>query len=368
MSKGLRGVEAGSTGICTVGDGDTLYYRGYPIEELAAQCSFEEVAYLLLQGELPTPGELDDYQEELYGLRVIPKALKAALEQLPQHAHPMDICRIVVDYLAVTFPEKRSAPGIAQNSAKRVLACLPAALGHWYQASHGLGVRQSDDRCTSTAFLDQLHGRMPSSREAKVLDISLILYAEHEFAASTFVARTVAATRADTYAAISAAMAALKGPLHGGANEAAIKLISSQRDPETAIKIVSGMLKRKEKVMGFGHAVYKEGDPRNPLAKELAAALAKGHSEAHVFDVAEAIERTVMEEKGVQANLDFYASVAYRFLGIPYELNTALFACARAAGWGAHIMEQLEEDTLIRPGARYTGPKPRTVQPLAKRA
>lgn len=366
--KGLRGVEAGETSICTVGDGDQLYYRGYPIDELAATCCYEEVAYLLLYKELPTLPELEEFKEQLYALRVIPKQLKAVLAALPASSHPMDVCRLVIDHLAVVFPERRTTPEVALQTTQRVLACLPAALGHWYQASNALGVRQSDSHSTAAALLDQLLGRLPGSLEAKALDITLILYAEHEFNASTFVARTVAATRADTYAALAAAAGALKGPLHGGANEAAIKLISAQRNPEVADRIVRGMLKRKEKVMGFGHAVYKSGDPRSPLAKEIAATLASNHSDKHIFEIAEAMEKAVADEKGVLPNLDFYAAVAYRFLGIPYELNTALFACARAAGWGAHVMEQLAANTLIRPGARYVGVGPRSVLPIGKRA
>ena len=369
MSKtsGLRGVTVGKTSICTVGQGHDLFYRGYPISELAHQTSFEEVAHLLLRGRLPGAHELDEYCAHLHTLRALPSSVVQALELVPPDAHPMDACRVAMDHLAIAYPEERQDPECAVQCSERLLATMPFVLGHWYTRMMGMAPRTSSQRGLAASFLEMIHDCAPTPDQERALNISLILYAEHEFNASTFAARVVAATLSDTYAAMLAAVGALKGPLHGGANEAAMQLIEQYADAESAAAAIRAQLAAKELVMGFGHAVYKSGDPRNAVIKEVARNLAVDHPEGHLFAVSEAIEKVMHDEKGMFPNLDFYSASMYRFLGVPTSLFTPLFVCARVTGWGAHIAEQRQDNALIRPGAEYVGPASRPVPPIDER-
>ena len=364
---GLRGVSAGRTAVCTVGDGHNLYYRGYSIDELVRSCTFEEIAHLLLRGKLPTATELEEYNAHLLGLRELPVPVKDALALVPSDAHPMDACRVAVDYLGIAEPEGECTPQSALSCSERLLACMPTAVCHWHRASNGMEPLVSSQAGMASGLLEMLHGEQPTKEQARALDVALILYAEHEFNASTFAARVVTATRSDSYSAVVAAIGALKGPLHGGANEAAMALVERFDDPGPVPDEVRRMLSAKELIMGFGHAVYKSGDPRSPIIKEISHSLSKGHGEEVLFKVSEAIDATMREEKGIFTNLDFYAATAFRFLGVPTSLFTPLFVCSRLSGWGAHIIEQRTDSTLIRPGADYVGPEPRPVPEITDR-
>ncbi len=366
--QGLRGVSAGRTAVCTVGDGHDLFYRGYPIGELVRECSFEEVAHLLLRGELPTSSELEDYKAHLGAQRSLPQQVKDALALVPAAAHPMDACKVAAAHLGIAEPEAEPTPEEALASAERMLAMMPTALCHWYRTANGLEPPKDPPPGIAAGFLEMLRGSPPSEVHARSLDVALILYAEHEFNASTFAARVVTATRADFHSAAVAAIGALKGPLHGGANEAAMTLIERFDDPEKVPEEVRRMLEAKELIMGFGHAVYKKGDPRSPIIRDVSRSLSQGHDEEVLFAVSEAIDRTVSEEKGLFTNLDFYAATAFRFLGAPTPLFTPLFVCSRLSGWGAHVIEQRTDRTLIRPGADYVGPEPRPVPAIKDRS
>src|SRR6478736_1129502 len=364
---GLRGVSAGQTAISTVGDGHGLRYRGYDVVELAAHATFEEVAYLLLRGELPTARQLDAFRTALRARRELPRALCEVLERIPVSAHPMDVLRTGCSMLGTLEPERDFANEL--EVATRLIASFPGMLLYWdHFARSGKRIATASDAPSTAAhFLTLLHGEPPTSLHERALDASLILYAEHEFNASTFTARVCAATLSDFYSCVTAAIGSLRGPLHGGANEAAMELIERYDSPATATAGVEAMLARKEKVMGFGHAVYRTSDPRNAVIKAWAKELGADAGDRVLYPVSEAIEALLWREKKLFPNLDFYSASAYRFLGIPTPLFTPIFVCSRISGWAAHIFEQRANNKLIRPTADYVGPEARAFVTLAKR-
>ncbi len=354
---GLAGVTAGKTHICTVGkEGAGLTYRGYDIYDLADNASFEEVAHLLLHGKLPTQAELDAYIDRIKANRGLPEALMTVLEMVPKDAHPMDVLRTGVSFLGNIEPE-----GDFENQhdvADRLLACLPSMLLYWHRF-HTDGIRidtETDDDSISGHFLHMLHDKAPKELHRKSLDTTLILYAEHEFNASTFAARVITATLSDMHSAVTGAIGALRGHLHGGANEAAMELISKFESAEAAVEGVHEMLARKDLIMGFGHRVYTTSDPRNSVNKKMSKALADDVGNATLYPVSEAIEKVMWDEKKLFANADFFAASVYHFMGIPTYLFTPIFVCSRITGWAAHVMEQRADNKLIRPAADYVGP------------
>ena len=364
---GLRGVSAGQTAIATVGDGHGLRYRGYDVVDLAAHATFEEVAYLLLRGELPGARELDEFRAALRSRRELPPALREVLERIPASTHPMDVLRTGCSMLGTLEPERDFAH--EQAVAERLIAAFPGMLLYWHHFARA-GTRivtASDAPSTAAHFLMLLHGSRPSALHERALDASLILYAEHEFNASTFTARVCAATLSDLYSAVTGAIGSLRGPLHGGANEAAMALIERFESPAAATAGVAGMLARKEKVMGFGHAVYRTSDPRNAVIKAWAKKLGAEAGDRVLYPVSEAIEALLWREKKLFPNLDFYSASAYRLLGIPTSLFTPIFVCSRITGWAAHVFEQRANNKLIRPTADYVGPDARPFVPIAER-
>ena len=365
---GLRGIVAGRTAICTCGvQGMGLNYRGYDILELAAHATFEEVAYLLLKGALPSSAQLAEYTRTLKRLRGLPAALKEVLERIPADTHPMDVMRTGCSMLGTLEPEKDFSQ--QQEIADRLLAAFPGILAYWHHyARHGKRIDTTSDEDTIAGHtLALLLGRKPQPLHRDAMDVSLILYAEHEFNASTFAVRVCTATLSDFHSAITAGIGTLRGPLHGGANEAAMALIERFRTPPEAAEGVRQMLVRKDKIMGFGHAVYSISDPRNVVIKAWARRLAEHAGDTVLYPVSEAIETVMWEQKKLFPNLDFYSATAYHFMGIPTELFTPLFVCARITGWAAHLMEQRADNRLIRPNAEYTGPAQRPYLPLAQR-
>lgn len=370
MSKtaGLAGIVAGETGISSVcKEGMGLNYRGYSIDELAEDASFEEVAYLLIRGELPTYDELLAYFQHLRSLRTIPDALTKILEIIPSNAHPMDVLRSACSILGSLEPE--SAKFDQYYIADRLIACLPSALLYWYQF-HQTGTRISTDIANDSLaayFLQLLHGKQPGSLQIKAMNVSLILYAEHEFNASTFAARVTASTGADFYSAICSAIGTLRGPLHGGANEQAMELIEMFASPDEAQNQVHEMLLNKNLIMGFGHRVYKTSDPRSDIIKVWSKLLADETGDKTLFPVSERIEKVMWQEKHLFPNLDFYSASAYHFCGIPTNMFTPIFVFARIAGWAGHIIEQRKDNKLIRPLAEYVGPPPRPFVPVENR-
>lgn len=368
QSSGLAGIVAGQTQIATVGkEGIGLSYRGYRIEDLSSSAEFEEVAYLLIHGELPNPAQLSQFQQNLIRQRKIPDALKSVLELTPATANPMDVLRTGCSLLGILEPESPSNNGA--QIAERLLALFPAILLYWYH------YQNSGQRINTTIdypgmagyFLKLLHNEDPEKQDVQALNTSLILYAEHEFNASTFAARVTAATLSDFYSAICSAIGTLRGPLHGGANEEALRLIESFETPAQAQSGVRQMLNDKQLIMGFGHRVYKTCDPRSDIIKSIAKDLAHHNNDTQIFAIAETIENVMMSEKKLFPNLDFYSALVYYFCKIPIHFFTPLFVCARTAGWAAHILEQRQHNKIIRPIADYTGPPLRSFTVLKNR-
>ncbi|HVP17912.1 MAG TPA: citrate/2-methylcitrate synthase [Spirochaetia bacterium] len=355
---GLAGIVAADSAICTVGiEGRGLSYRGYSIEDLAANASFEEVVWLLLRGELPTPAELSDYHQRLRSMRQLPPLLSRMLREIPPGDSMMGILRTGVSLLGNMEPERKERDPL--QCADRLVGVLPSIL------LQRLGKDLPDDESSLAGyFLHGLLGRQPTQSARRCLDVSLILYAEHEFNASTFAARVIVSTLSDVHSAVVGAIGALAGPLHGGANEEAMKLIEAYSTPTEAERGILERLEKKEKIMGFGHRIYTVSDPRSPVIKEWAARLAVEPDQKSLFAVAERIEQVMWREKKLFPNLDFYSALAYRFCGIPTELYTPMFVLARISGWMAHILEQRSNNKLIRPISRYTGPEPRVYVPL----
>jgi 2-methylcitrate synthase len=354
---GLAGVTAGRTQLCTVGkEGAGLTYRGYDIADLVQHAGFEEVAYLLLHGKLPNRAELDAYVAKIRANRGLPDALRTVLEMVPADAHPMDVLRTGVSFLGNLEPEGDFAN--QAEVADRLLACLPSILLYWHRF-HADGVRidtVTDDDSIAGHFLHMLHGKPPKELHRKSLDTTLILYAEHEFNASTFTARVITGTLSDMHSAVTGAIGALRGTLHGGANEAAMALIAQYDTPEAAAAGIRRKLAGKHKIMGFGHRVYTTSDPRNAINKAMSKALAEDVGNTTLYPVSDAIEKVMWDEKRLFANADFFAASVYHFMGIPTAMFTPIFVCARITGWAAHIMEQRADNRLIRPAADYVGP------------
>ncbi len=365
---GLRGQVAGKTALSTVGkEGSGLTYRGYDVKDLAANCEFEEVAYLILKGNLPNQAELDAYKAKLKGMRGLPQALKEVLERIPASAHPMDVMRTGCSTLGNLETEASFAE--QQEATDRMLAVFPGMINYWYNFSHNDKRIDENTDADSIAeqFLWTLHGEKPSALHTQVMQASLILYAEHEFNASTFTARVCASTLSDMHSCVTGAIGSLRGPLHGGANEAAMELIEGMDNPEHAEETIMGMLARKDKIMGFGHAIYRESDPRNAVIKEWSEKLAAENGDTNLYDISVRCEAVMWREKKLFCNADFFHASAYNYMGIPTKLFTPIFVCSRLTGWAAHVMEQRADNRIIRPSAEYTGEANRSVPAIAER-
>ena len=352
---GLRGQVAGETSLSTVGQVEGLSYRGHKIELLAEKSCFEEVAYLLLYDKLPNQKELDDYKQLLKNQRDLPDSLKLVLQKIPSSAHPMDVMRTGTSMLGNLEPEGEFSNQL--NSINRMIATMPSIVTYWYKYSHeGLDIDLVNDEDSMAGhFLHILHGEKPSDLHRKVMDVSLILYAEHEFNASTFTARVCASTMSDIHSCVVAAIGSLRGPLHGGANEKAMELIENWTSKEEAKTKIIEMLGNKEKIMGFGHAVYSIRDPRNAVIKEYARELSQLAENDTLYQVAEEVEKVMADEKKMFANADFFHAPAYFYMGIPTKLFTPIFVMSRVSGWTAHCMEQRANNRIIRPSAEYIG-------------
>jgi 2-methylcitrate synthase len=367
-SPGLEGVVAGETAISTVGKkGRGLTYRGYSINELAAQATFEEIAYLLIYGGLPNRDNLALFRNRLMALRSLPEGLKTVLEQLPATAHPMDVLRTGCSALGAMEPEASSSNQV--RVAERLIASFPSMLMYWHHFhAHGRRIAtESGEESLAGHILVLLHGNKPEELKRRAVDVSLILYAEHEFNASTFSARVTASTLSDFYSAVTSAIGTLRGPLHGGANEEAMRLISSFGSADEAEKGLLEMLAQKGKIMGFGHRVYKEMDPRSPIIQKWSEKLAEASGNMQLYQVSERIEKVMLREKRLFPNLDFYSASAYHLCGIPTAMFTPVFVFARIAGWSAHIIEQRAANRIFRPVAEYAGPEPQAYLPLEQR-